>query len=112
MKRIITVLAAAASLMLAGAIPATATTTGLCWVSPDQKARLSVSRYAVSGGVEYHMDLNSSTGALTPKYYQLSITFDGAGVSGTNDVYRKVSGGTHTITGHWSGVTSSCTVRL
>jgi hypothetical protein len=89
--------------------------TGRCWVSPDQYARLSVTKYASGSGYQYHMDLNSSTPVLGTKYYQQNIFFDGVRQSGTDDIYKNVSGGSHTVKGTWTmsnGSTATCQVTL
>jgi hypothetical protein len=91
-----------------------------CSVSPDGKARLSVTRWddTTYRYRRYHLDLNSSYGALIPDYYQKALYFDGVKQTGTNDVYKNVPiYTTHTIKGTWTApggvlLTVSCSVRL
>jgi hypothetical protein len=118
LKKRLAVAGAAGALVagiVAAAAPADANTTGYCWVSPDQAARLSVTRYPYGTGDQIHMDLNSSTPLLGIKYYQANIKLDGTWLNATNDVYRNVGKGTvHTITGLWnvsSGGQVSCSVK-
>ena len=95
--------------MLASPSHASTYSSTSCHVGWTTTPRLSVTRYTYGSGVQYHMDLNSGDG-----WYQWKITFDGITLPGTNDQYRNVSGGYHTIKGYWDSLdlTGSCQVGL
>lgn len=84
---LVAAVALAAVQLVVSAKPASANTSALCWVSPDQAARLSVTRYRYNNGWRIHSDLNSSTPLLGVKYYQNDITVNGSRLAGTNDQY-------------------------
>ena len=100
---------------VATAPPAKANTSSLCWVSPDQKARLSVTRYRYNNGWRIHSDLNSSIPLVGLKYYQYAIYFNGSKLAGTDDQYTFLPNNTvPTLKGEWttsSGVRVSCSVK-
>lgn len=87
-----------------------------CAVSPDGKARLSVTNWGIATGQRYHIDMNSTRYPVG--YYQKAIHIDGgARIAGTNDVYRDYAAryATHTFKGVWflsNGRAVSCTVTL
>lgn len=94
--------------------PASANTSALCWVSPDQKARLSVTRYRYNNGWRIHSDLNSSIPIVGAKYYQYKIYVNGSALSGTDDQYTFIPNNTTaTVKGEWTvnGVRVSCSVK-
>lgn len=99
---------------VATAPPAKANTSSLCWVSPDQKARLSVTRYRYNNGWRIHSDLNSSIPVIGAKYYQYKIYLNGSALPGTDDQYSFYPNNTvATLKGEWTvnGVRISCTVK-
>lgn len=73
-----------------------------CTVSPDSKARLTVSRWynTTSRRWTYHLDMSSRVG-VGPDYFQSALYFDGARQSSTNDRYKYSTRAWHKVKGRW-----------
>ena len=85
-----------------------------CSVSPDGKARLSVTNWDLNSKTQrYHMDINGMTYPVA--YYPVAIYFNGVRQNGTSDIYKNVSpvSSINTIKAVWRvGLTQvSCSVR-